>query len=60
MRSSKGRFFGLKTKSGEALNAQYCYDTPNTVVIYDRNKFAHRRLNKSSLNRLAMGQVQIG
>lgn len=60
MRNSNGRFFGLQTNSGERVNAQYCYETPSTVVIYDRNKFAHRRLNKSSLSRLGMGQVQIG
>jgi hypothetical protein len=59
MRSSSGRFFGLKMKSGESLNAQYCYDTPSTVVVYDRNNFKHRRLNKASLKRFGMGEVQI-
>jgi hypothetical protein len=60
MRKSGGRFFGLQTNAGEKLNAQYCYETPDTVVIYDRNKFTHRRLKKTSLSRLGMGSVQIG
>ena len=60
MRMSKGRFFGLGTKSGERLNAQYCYDTENTVVVYDRNKSEHRRFNKSSLASIKMGAVEVG
>ena len=60
MRKSSGRFFGLQTKAGEKLNAQYCYDTASTVVVYDRNNTRYRRLNKTSLSRLGMGAVQIG
>jgi hypothetical protein len=60
MRTSRGRFFGLHTTAGEKMNAQFCYDTPKTVVVYDRNNFRHRRLSKSSLLRLGMGDVQIG
>jgi hypothetical protein len=59
MQNSKGRFFSLETKTGEIYNAQFSYDTPKTVVIYDRNRFLHRRLNKSSLTRFKMGQVQV-
>lgn len=60
MRNSKGRFFGLTTKTGDRINAQFVDETPSTVVIYDRNRFLHRRLNKTSLKRLAMGSVQVG
>jgi hypothetical protein len=59
MRNSKGRFFSLETKRGQVFNAQFSYETPSTVVIYDRNNFLHRRLNKSSLARFGMGQVQL-
>jgi hypothetical protein len=60
MKNSKGRFFGLTVKNGDRINAQFSYETPQTVVIYDRNRYTHRRLNKSSLARLSMGQVQVG
>ena len=60
MANSKGRFFGLTTKAGERINAQFVDVTPSTVVIYDRNRFLHRRLNKTSLKRLKMGSVQVG
>lgn len=60
MRQSKGRFFSLSTKNGSVFNAQFSYETPKTVVIYDRNNFSHRRLNKSSLRRLGMGKIQVG
>lgn len=60
MKNSKGRFFGLTTNSGDRINAQFSYETPSTVVIYDRNRFIHRRLNKTSLKRLSMGAVQVG
>ena len=59
MQNSKGRFFSLETKTGEVYNAQFSYDTPKTVVIYDRNRFLHRRLNKSSLARFKMGRVSV-
>lgn len=59
MQNSKGRFFGLTTKSGDRFNAQFFNETPKTVVIYDRNSFNYRRLNKSSLVGLKMGSVQV-
>jgi hypothetical protein len=59
MRLSEGRFFSLSTKHGQLINAQFAYETPKTVVIYDRNNFTHRRLNKTSLSKFGMGAVQI-
>jgi hypothetical protein len=60
MNTSGGRFFGLTTTSGEQINAQFVSATPKTVVIYDRNRFTHRRLMKSSLKRMRMGSVSVG
>lgn len=59
MRKSSGRFFRLETKAGDIYNAQFSYETPKTVVIYDRNRFLHRRLNKASLLGFRMGSVQV-
>lgn len=60
MLNSKGRFFSLTTKNGGLFNAQFVRETPSTVVIYDRNKALHRRVNKSSLDSFGMGSVKIG
>lgn len=59
MRNSRGRFFGLTTKSGDSINAQFVSETPNYVTIYDRNRYAQRKLAKSSLSGLAMGSVRV-
>ena len=59
MKSSRGRFFGLSTIQGESINAQFVVSTPKTVVVYDRNSDVYRRLNKTSLSNLRMGDVQI-
>jgi hypothetical protein len=55
MRNSKGRFFGLQVKSGEKINAQFRYETSDTVVIYDRNASRQRRIYKSNLAAMRMG-----
>jgi hypothetical protein len=55
MRNSKGRFFGLKVKSGETINAQFRYETLDTVVIYDRNNLRQRRIYKTNLASMRMG-----
>ncbi len=55
MRNSKGRFFGLQIKSGERINAQFRYETSDTVVIYDRNKSRQRRIYKTNLASMRMG-----
>ena len=56
MRNSKGRFFGLQVKSGERINAQFRYETSDTVVIYDRNKSRQRRIYKTNLASMRMGR----
>ena len=50
MKQTKGRFFGLYLKSGESINAQFSRETPEKVVIYDRNNSRDRIINKSSIN----------
>jgi len=55
--ASGGRFFGLTTQQGETLNAQFVRETPNYVVVRDRNakeirKFARRALKRSQWVRL--------
>ncbi len=50
MKQTKGRFFGLYLKSGESINAQFRRETPEKVVIYDRNNSRDRIINKSSIN----------
>jgi hypothetical protein len=60
MQNSSGRFFSLGVKNRERpINAQFVEQTPKTVIIYDRNEFEYRRLNKSSLRSLSMGKVCI-
>ena len=48
IRNSKGRFFGLTTKT-ETLNAQFRGETASYVKIWDRNENRLRRFNKNSL-----------
>tara|TARA_R110000803_G_scaffold59174_1_gene117640 strand:+ start:4598 stop:4822 length:225 start_codon:yes stop_codon:yes gene_type:complete len=60
IRNSKGRFFGLYTKAGEALNAQFVSESPQYVVVYDRNKKTSRKLAKTSLSGLKLREVKIG
>ena len=58
--SSKGRFFGLYTKAGEALNAQFVSESPQYVTVYDRNSKDKRKLAKSSLYGFKLGSQKIG
>ena len=51
IRNTKGRFFGLTTKT-ETLNAQFRGETPSYVNIYDRNANRLRRFHKNSLVRV--------
>ena len=60
IRSSKGRFFGLYTKSGEAINAQFISETPSYVTVYDRNKSSSRKFAKTSLKGLKLKGRNIG
>lgn len=45
-----GRFFGLHTKAGEAINAQVVSVTPQFVTVYDRNNQRNRKVAKSSIS----------
>jgi hypothetical protein len=57
--ASRGRFFGLTTRQGETLNAQFVRETPQYVVVRDRNSRQVRKFAKSSLQKLSMGATQI-
>ncbi len=59
MKGSKGRFFGLTTKSGDQFNAQFVKETPQYVVINDRNAKKIRKFAKSSLSGINLGEVKI-
>ena len=60
IRSSKGRFFGLYTKSGETLNAQFVAESPQYVTVYDRNAMNKRKFAKTSLHGLKLRDTKIG
>jgi len=60
IRTSKGRFFGLYTKAGEALNAQFVSESSQYVTVYDRNAKDQRKLAKTSLTGLKLSDVKIG
>lgn len=49
IRNSKGRFFGLRTTSGEVLNAQFRSETDMYVRVYDRNNGSNRKFAKKSI-----------
>ena len=57
--ASRGRFFGLTTRQGETLNAQFVRETPSYVIVRDRNAKTTRKFAKTSLQKLSMGQTQI-
>lgn len=57
--ASRGRFFGLTTRQGETLNAQFVRETPQYVVVRDRNSRQVRKFAKSSLQKLSMGATKI-
>jgi hypothetical protein len=57
--ASKGRFFGLTTRQGETLKAQFVRVTPKYVVVRDRNASVMRKFAKTSLETLSMGKTQI-
>lgn len=60
IRNSKGRFFGLYTKAGEALNAQFVSESPAYITVFDRNRSANRKLAKTSLSGIKLSEVKIG
>ena len=60
IRNSRGRFFGLRTKNGDSINAQFVSESPSYVVVYDRNRYENRKLAKSTLSGISMGRVKVG
>ena len=60
IRQSKGRFFGIYTKQGEAINARFYDETPSYMVIYDRNSDNYRRIAKTSLVGVRISSQTIG
>ena len=57
--ASGGRFFGLTTRQGETLNAQFVREPPKYVIVRDRNAQLVRKFSKDSLQKLSMGSTQI-
>jgi hypothetical protein len=57
--ASRGRFFGLTTRQGETVNAQFVRETPSYVIVRDRNAKVTRKFAKTSLQKLSMGDTQI-
>lgn len=60
IRNSGGRFFGLYTKNGETLNAQYVNESDAYVTVYDRNAYVERKFAKTSLTGARIGGSVIG
>ena len=60
IRNSKGRFFGLYTKQGEVLNAQFQRETEDYVNVYDRNEKRSRKFAKTSLKGVQIQANMIG
>lgn len=60
IRKSKGRFFGLYTKTGGAVNAQLVSESPSYVTVYDRNQNRNRKFAKTSLSGLRLEGKRIG
>ena len=60
IRNTKGRFFGLYTTQGEALNAQLMGETDNYVQVYDRNAGVDRKLAKTSICGVRLAQQKFG
>ena len=48
--NSRGRYFGLYTKSGDSLNARFVQETPSYVTVYDRNRNSLRKFLKSNIS----------
>lgn len=59
MKLSRGRFFGLSTKQGETLNAQFVKETPFYVVIKDRNAQRVRKFAKTSLKNVSINGLLV-
>lgn len=60
IKQSKGQFFGLYTKNGEVINAQFVGETPCYIRVYDRNQFLHRKIAKSNIRGVKVGATVVG
>ena len=60
IRSSKGRYFGLYTKSGKAINAQFVSETASYINVYDRNSGSRTKLAKTSVTGIRLQGKKIG
>ena len=60
IRNTRGRFFGLYTTQGEAMNAQLMGETDNYVQVYDRNTGENRKLAKTSICGVRLAQQNFG
>jgi len=60
IRTSGGRFFGLYTKAGESINAQFVSETPSYLNVWDRNQNEYRKLAKASVTGLRLQGQRIG
>ena len=60
IRNTRGRFFGLYTTQGEAMNAQLMGETDNYVQVYDRNAGETRKLAKTSICGVRLAQQNFG
>ena len=60
IRNTRGRFFGLYTTQGEAMNAQLMGETENYVQVYDRNAGENRKLAKTSICGVRLAQQNFG
>ena len=55
LRGSAGRFIGVHTKQGLAINAKFIRETDNYVLVYDRNKFMDRKIHKNRITSVVGG-----
>ena len=60
IRNTKGRFFGLYTKQGEVLNAQFRGESDQYLKVYDRNSKVDRRFAKTSVRGASIGSTVFG
>jgi hypothetical protein len=52
---SRGRFFGLKTKQGNVLNARYVSSSDKYLTVFDRNEQEEIKLAKKSVKSVSYG-----
>ena len=54
IRQFRGRFFGLYTTQGEAINSQFVSESPAYITVYDRNGGYERKLAKTSIQAVTL------